>query len=394
MPTDEQRALELRVRTLESDLQACRQRAVTLFNEAPAPYFLLDPQGRIVEVNVIGCGLLGRTPEELLRRTWTSYLTPTSRSSFALLLRLAFEDGLVHQGNVQLMGVDGAPSDVLVQLRTQQRNGVGHLLVIATDISEHQRAQQSLLDDNADQEQRLRRQASVTRHLTQELENITVTFIQQLHLPVARALNFLRLHHNRTTPAEQPGAVAGHLGNVEGAVLQILMLLASVERFMDLRRMRLTVRPVDLNKVLSEVLKNATPIMSDRDVRVTSTPLPTVQGDSRALSLILDELIANALKFTKLQEQARVSVMAYETASEYHLGVEDNGVGFNMRHKDRLFQLFGRLHPSTEYEGTGVGLVTVRRMCERFGARAWAEGTPGEGATFWVAWPKAVTLTA
>ncbi|WP_110888953.1 ATP-binding protein [Deinococcus yavapaiensis] len=57
-----------------------------------------------------------------------------------------------------------------------------------------------------------------------------------------------------------------------------------------------------------------------------------------------------------------------------------------------MFQLFGRLHPSSEYEGTGVGLVTVRRTCERVGGRVWAEGKPDQGATFWVAWPKQPTL--
>jgi light-regulated signal transduction histidine kinase (bacteriophytochrome) len=296
----------------------------------------------------------------------------------------------VHHGEVQVLNVEDTPNDLLVQLRTQQRDGVAHLLVIVTDITEHKRAHQTLLDNNADQEQQLRQQVHATRHLTQELENVTLTFIQQLHLPVARALNFLKLH--RAVREKLSEAVEESLVNVEGAVLQIFNLLASVDRFMQLRQMRLAMRSVDLNKVLREVLKNAEPVMADRDVHVTSIPLPTVQGDNRALFLIFDELIANALKFTRTQKRARMSVVTHETESEYHLGVRDNGVGFNMRHKDKLFQLFGRLHPSSEYEGTGVGLVTVRRTCERVGGRVWAEGKPNQGATFWVAWPKQPTL--
>ncbi|WP_245901112.1 sensor histidine kinase [Deinococcus yavapaiensis] len=383
-------SLQARVLTLEGELQACQQRAVALFNEAPAPYFLLDSQGRIVDVNVTGHGLLGRTREDVLRRSWISFLPSTSQSSFALLSTLAFEDALVHHGDVQVVNAQDTPIDILVQLRTQQRDGVEHLLVIATDISAHKRAQQTLLNDNANYEQQLREQARTTRHLMQDLENVTLTFIQQLHLPVARALNFFKLH--RAAREKRAEAVEDNLMNMEGAVLQILNLLASVDRFMQLRQMRLTIKPVDLNKVLSEVLKNAEPIMADRDVRTTSRVLPTVQGDNRALFLIFDELIANALKFTRTRERAQVSVVTHETELEYHVGVRDNGVGFNMRHKDKLFQLFGRLHPSSEYEGTGVGLVTVRRTCERVGGRVWAEGKPDQGATFWVAWPKQPTL--
>lgn len=376
-----------RVQALEAELQAGQQRAVTFFSEAPAPYLLLDVQGRIVDINAVGCGLLERTRETLLDKRLDQFLTPPSQATLTLLLQQVFEDSLRHQGEVQLIRPDQAPCKLRLDLAPHRvGSGFEHCLVIATDITAYQQAHQSLLDANTAQEQRLQEQALKLRLLNQELENTVVTFIQQLHLPVARVINFLS--QLRAVIGEQPQQVTRPLLNTERATQQIIALLASIDRFMQMRRMRVTVRPVDLNMVLGEILKNAQPLLLDRNVSITSDHLPTVQGDSRALYVVLDEYIANALKFTKAREAARIHVRVQETDSEYRIGVEDNGVGFNMRHKDKLFQVFGRLHPSTAYEGTGIGLVTVRRTCERFGGRVWAEGQVDQGATFWFAWPK------
>jgi len=199
-------------------------------------------------------------------------------------------------------------------------------------------------------------------------------------------MNFMQLL--RQTLGEPTEEVVQPLVNTERALQAIFSLLASIDRYRQMRGMRVGLRQVKLDQVLETVLKNARPVMADRNVRITSDPLPTVQGDSRALYVILDEYLSNALKYTKAQEQARIHLRVEVTDSEYRIGVEDNGTGFNLRQKDKLFQLFGRLHSSKDYEGTGIGLVTVRRTCELFGGRVWAEGKVDQGATFWFAWPK------
>ncbi len=371
----------------EAELQTRQQLAMRLFHEAPAAYFQLNVQGRIVEVNAAGCGLLGQSREQLLRKHLRSLMASGAESSFALLLAQTFADDLRHEGEVQLIRADGSRCDVLLSLSPYQVDETSTLcLVIAVDITSHKQAQQQLLSENSSQQAQLLAQASKVRSLTQELEDVVGTFIEQLHLPVERAMNALRQH--RQTFKDPPDDVL----KTELAVQQVLALLNSVDRFTQMRQLRVTMRPVDLNKVLGEVLKNARLVMADRNVDMSSSRLPTNQGDSRAAYLILDEYIANALKFTKEQPEARIHVVAQETASEFLIGVEDNGTGFNMRQKGKLFQLFGRLHSSEVYEGSGIGLVTVRRTCERFGGRVWAEGKPDQGATFWFAWPKQPTV--
>ena len=157
---------------------------------------------------------------------------------------------------------------------------------------------------------------------------------------------------------------------------------------MQVRFLRTRMRSVSLNQVLHEVLKDVQEQMAERDVRITNAVLPTVFGDSQVLQLILQEYLSNALKFSRTRPQTRVHVLVQEDDTEYRIGVEDNGIGFSMRQKEKAFELFGRLHPSRLYEGTGLGLTVVRRLCERFGGRAWGEGKVDQGATFWFSWPK------
>ncbi|UBV42157.1 PAS domain S-box protein [Deinococcus taeanensis] len=377
--------LEQRVASLEAELQASRQDALTLFTEAPVPYLLLTAQGRIQEVNRAASGLLGRSREVLIGRHFSQFLAPESQGSFELLLGQAVQHGLSRRGEAQLLHADGSTFEVLLDLDAEKVDGdFRRFRLVLTDITAYKQAHASLLDTTAAQQEQLAQHSVRIRELNQELEQVMTVFVQQLHQPLTRAMNFLGLARTERTPQEQQQALL----HTEQAVQQVFALMASIDRYMQMRSMRVRLRPVDLHSVLKEVRKNAQPAMADRNVQLTFDPLPTLQGDPRALYLVLDEYIANALKFTKEREMARIHLRVKDLETEYHIGVEDNGTGFNMRQKDRLFRLFSRLHSSKVYEGSGVGLITVRRSCLRFGGRVWAEGKVDQGATFWFAWPK------
>jgi signal transduction histidine kinase len=100
------------------------------------------------------------------------------------------------------------------------------------------------------------------------------------------------------------------------------------------------------------------------------------------LRTVLQNLIENAVKYTRDQPVARISVRARAEAQEHIVEVRDNGVGFDPRYKEKLFGMFQRLHRWEEFEGTGIGLASVRRIVARHGGRVWADSTPGAGATF------------
>jgi two-component system sensor kinase len=116
--------------------------------------------------------------------------------------------------------------------------------------------------------------------------------------------------------------------------------------------------------------------------------LPPGWGDQSLLYQVMENLLNNAIKYTRARKTAVIEVGGQEEEKETIYYVKDNGVGFEERYADKLFGVFQRLHGREEYEGTGVGLAIVKRIIERHGGRVWAEGKVDEGATFYFALPK------
>ena len=124
-------------------------------------------------------------------------------------------------------------------------------------------------------------------------------------------------------------------------------------------------------------------LTTPRKVDYVVNPGLTTQGDSRLLRVALYNLVDNAFKFTRTRSDARIEVGATQVSGENTFFVADNGVGFDMRYATKLFGAFERMHDDPQYEGTGIGLATVRRIVERHGGRLWAESEPGRGTTFY-----------
>jgi chemotaxis family two-component system sensor kinase Cph1 len=131
------------------------------------------------------------------------------------------------------------------------------------------------------------------------------------------------------------------------------------------------------------------PEASGRVVRWRIDALPAVTGDPALLRIVLVNLLANALKFTRPRREAEIAVTSGRGAGGEHVvSVRDNGVGFDMAYAGRLFDVFQRLHRVEEFEGVGIGLANVRRVITRHGGRVWAEAKPNEGATFSFSLPR------
>src|SRR5690606_2192820 len=106
----------------------------------------------------------------------------------------------------------------------------------------------------------------------------------------------------------------------------------------------------------------------------------------RLMRALFENLLANAWKFTRKREDGQIQVGTMPGSAETFF-VRDNGAGFDPAYADKLFQPFQRLHPASQFEGTGIGLATVQRIVRRHGGRIWAESKPGEGATFYFELP-------
>ena len=118
-----------------------------------------------------------------------------------------------------------------------------------------------------------------------------------------------------------------------------------------------------------------------------------MECDPGLITLVFTNLLSNAVKYTSKREVAEISVSARATDEGVVLSVSDNGAGFDQMYHDKLFGVFQRLHRSDEFEGTGIGLATVRRIIHKHGGRIWAEAAVDQGATFFFTLPDAAPAT-
>jgi light-regulated signal transduction histidine kinase (bacteriophytochrome) len=145
---------------------------------------------------------------------------------------------------------------------------------------------------------------------------------------------------------------------------------------------------VSLNSILNEVVSEIKDELQERQVRWEIDELPDVLGDRSLLRLVIVNLVSNAVKFTSSRPQAEIKIGCNDEDDKFTCSISDNGVGFDMKYAERLFGVFQRLHTEEEFEGTGIGLATVQRIISRHGGRIWAEGSVGQGATFYFTLPK------
>jgi two-component system sensor histidine kinase/response regulator len=240
--------------------------------------------------------------------------------------------------------------------------------------------------ENAELERRVREHTAELAAANQELEAFSYSVSHDLRAPLRHIDGFTGLLAKYLEPRlDETGR--RYLTTISGAAKQMDALIDDLLTFSRIGSAELRRTRVDLAGLVREVRGILEPETAGRDIAWEIGDLPEVQGDPRLLRLVLQNLIGNALKYTRTRLEARIEIGVRREATEIVLFIRDNGVGFDMRYAERLFGVFQRLHTSAEFEGTGIGLATVRRIVRRHGGRVWAEGEVDRGASFSFALP-------
>lgn len=146
-----------------------------------------------------------------------------------------------------------------------------------------------------------------------------------------------------------------------------------------------------IKSFVNAILKvNEDEIISGGFSIVTNIPDTAIIADSNGIQIALRNLIENAIKFTKAVPEPTIEIKQEESAGSWIISVKDNGIGFDMKYSQRIFEIFQRLHRVEDYPGTGIGLAMVGKAMQRMNGKAWAESMPGHGATFYLEIPKQI----
>ncbi len=262
---------------------------------------------------------------------------------------------------------------------------LGTPLVIGVnmDISPQKQAEQDLKTLNSSLERLVETRTAGLKAALKELEAFSYSVSHDLRTPLRSLAGFVELLKEKQA-GEQDAESRHYMDRISSSTRVMGRLIDDLLDFSRMGHGELMTLKVDLQQLAQEVIQEAAKMLpSDRCIDWRIGKLPVVTGDQVMLRQVLVNLISNALKYSGYVEAPVIELGALtEDPKEWTLFVRDNGVGFDMKYVDKLFKLFERLHSTKEFEGTGVGLATVRRIVQRHGGRTWAEGEVNKGATF------------
>ena len=223
---------------------------------------------------------------------------------------------------------------------------------------------------------------------TAQLEAFSYSVSHDLRAPLRHIDGFLELLQKKIeTALDEQGR--HYMDNISKAAQKMGLLIDDLLIFSRMGRHAMSLGQVALEPLVRNIIRELEPDAAGRNIEWCIGDLPPVDGDGSMLQIVLDNLIANAIKFTRPREKARIEIRSLpDRDTETVIYVRDNGVGFDMAHADKLFGVFQRLHREEEFEGTGIGLANVHRIIVRHGGRTWAEGKPDQGATFYFGLPR------
>jgi signal transduction histidine kinase len=220
------------------------------------------------------------------------------------------------------------------------------------------------------------------QQIAHEHESFSYTVSHDLRAPLRVVEGFTRILK------EDYGRLLDRIGNdhldrVMGAAARMNSMIDSLLSLAQLSAQPLARQPVNLSQLAGFVVEELARGAPERSVHVHIQPHMLVQGDPTLLRMVLENLLGNAWKYSGKCAQPLIRFEAQQEAGLWIYRVSDNGAGFDMRFADRLFGVFQRLHSASEFQGTGVGLASVRRIVRRHGGEIWAEAVVGEGAQFY-----------
>jgi two-component system, sensor histidine kinase and response regulator len=216
-----------------------------------------------------------------------------------------------------------------------------------------------------------------------ELESFSYSVSHDLRSPLRSINGFSQMLAKDPQSTLSPEA-RRYLDIIIGASRQMDQLIDDLLEFSKMGRAEMRHASVELDALVQETIRTLEMAVEGRNIAWRIAPLPRVIGDAAMLKQVFANLLGNAVKYTRPREAAVIEIgTAGEQDGRVIVSVRDNGVGFDMQYVDKLFGVFQRLHRADEFEGTGIGLASVRRIVERHGGRTWAEGKADQGATFY-----------
>ncbi len=219
-----------------------------------------------------------------------------------------------------------------------------------------------------------------------DLQQFAYAASHDLRQPLATISSFMELLGDRYKGRVLDEKAERYIENAVNGSKYMAALIEDLLQYSQVSQGGEQHEPTDMNLSLEQVQRNLAASILSSGATITHDRLPVINAAPIQMVELLQNLIANAIKF-RGKESPRVHVSAERKDGFWQFGVRDNGIGIDPAYKDKLFNMFSRLHSQQEYEGTGIGLALVKRIVERHGGEVWFDSEPGKGSTFYFTIP-------
>jgi len=349
--------------------------ARSLIEASLDPLVTISPAGKIMDVNHAATQAIGIPREKLIGTDFSSYFTDPAKAQEGY--QQVFEHGFVTDFPLTIQNVDGRLIDVLYNASVYkgERGNVLGVVAAARDVTVQKQA-----------EREIQRRTAELQVANEELEAFSYSVSHDLRAPLRAIDGFSQaLLEDFSSQLNETGR--NYLDRVRAATQRMGHLIDDMLALSRITRSEMRHQTVNLSAMATEILTELQRSEPDRKVAWHVQSGLEVEGDVRLLHIALENLLGNAWKYTSRQAQPRIEFGEIRNNEGKEYFVRDNGAGFDMAYAGKLFGAFQRLHPSTDFPGTGVGLATVQRIIHRHGGSVRGEGSPGEGATFYFTIP-------
>lgn len=340
----------------------------TLAKQAPQPIWTVDPRGCATYFSKAWYGLFGGSPPDWHGMGWLALVHPDDEPGMSKNWVRACQTLSLFSGIRRLKAHDGSWHSMSYQASPvfNEAGEVDFWVGLDVDVTETKAIKDALRLSNA------------------ELEAFSYSVSHDLRSPLTTVDGFSHLLR-KALNGHEGAKVKHYMDRIQQGVARMGQLIEGLLSLAQVTRVELRRAPVDLSAMAHDILERRQATDRKRVVRYDVEPGMTVEGDSRLISSVMENLLANAWKFSAKQPEARISVGRVAPGGAFF--VRDNGAGFDMAYADKLFGTFQRLHDAADYAGTGIGLATVSRIIARHSGQIWADSAPNAGATFYFTLP-------
>ena len=358
---------------VEEALRISEERWRSLVQSAPDVITTLDLNGCIQFINRLPDGV---RLEEVVGKSVFDVILPEQRAEMAKAVDTVRQTG--DATSIEITGVMSGKHFINHIGPVHVGRKLVGFITTSSDITERKQIEEQIQQLNRD----LERRTVELEAINKELEAFTYSVSHDLRAPL-RAMNGFSKQLREKYSADLPERAQHFLVRIQQNSERMGQLIDDLLNLSRLGRLALNIRAVSPRDVVRDVLRELNVEGEYPGTKITLDELPACYADMTLIKQVYLNLIANALKFSSKKESPNIHIGFQQEQGKAVYFVKDNGVGFDMQYANNLFGVFERLHSSSEFDGTGVGLATVQRIIHRHGGHVWAEATPDEGAAFY-----------